>query len=315
MPISKETRDENKKEGVKKETTLSPIKTFRSDAQEKVQKSNLSVISIATAQSKKRIAMREKNPPKEESNFKKNLLIIVVSLFLISSGSGLAWFFYQNSLKGSGITPEESILSLIFAEKQATIDVSGIHTNIFFELEKRGVGIGKEEAGTLLHLYLTEESLGNRNPLSANEFLRRVGPNVPDRLIRSVEEEYTLGQYFGTGSSNYFLVLKTDSFENTFASMLEWEDTLQKDLSPFFGEALEEIASTKKAGTSTTEQSGVIIPRIFHDVIMQNIDTRLLRDDNGNAALIYAFPNANTLVISNNEAAFFEVVRRLSTRL
>ena len=121
-----------------------------------------------------------------------------------------------------------------------------------------------------------------------------------------------LGRYRTGGESKPFLILKTDSFENTFSSMLLWEETMQNDLAPYFGTALQKIISPSFS-TETTLTPGVVVPRIFHDVIVKNIDTRLLRNDDGNTVLLYAFPNASTLIITTDEGTFFEVFRRLTT--
>jgi hypothetical protein len=48
----------------------------------------------------------------------------------------------------------------------------------------------------------------------------------------------------------------------------------------------------------------------FSDVVIRNMDTRLLRDLEGNTALLYSFPNESTLIITTNEGTFFEVSQR-----
>ena len=95
--------------------------------------------------------------------------------------------------------------------------------------------------------------------------------------------------------------------------MLDWEDTMNKDLSPLFGDTLSEIATR---GALQENPSAplfrIFTPRIFNDVIVRNNDTRILRDDEGGIALIYGFPNVETIIVTTNENTFFEIFKRLT---
>jgi len=165
-------------------TSISPIKTFRNDAAEKVKTGNLSTISIATAQSKKRIALNREKPEKQESHFFRNLLIMLVSLILVGSGSGLVYFFYQKSLDERSVTLEETIPSLIFADTTSTIDVTGVTSEILFSvLTKKPGGVSLVTSNTVQHLYLTKTILGTTRKIDAQSFLSRVSPNVPNSPI------------------------------------------------------------------------------------------------------------------------------------
>ena len=117
------------------------------------------------------------------------------------------------------------------------------------------------------------------------------------------------------GKNHPFLVFKTSSFEYAFAIMLDWEETMHEVLSPLFVDKLSDIPARSTAhaqGSSTVPPPRIFIPRIFNDVIIRNNDTRILRDDRGDIALIYGFPRVDTIIVTTNENTFFEVFKRLT---
>ena len=288
-------------------TSLKTVRTYRDDATSSIQNKNLSVVSIAAAESKKRAAQKRRLRPEradKPSTFLKSLTIVVVSLTLIASGVAVSAFFYKASKEGTGIEANEEITSFIFADEQKEIDISELsRASLLERLNSERLEVNTKLGG-VVHLLLTEKGLsGVQSSASAERFLRRIGGSVPNRLVRSLDDEFMLGVH-ALGGNHPFLVFKTQSFENTFASMLDWEDTMNRDLSPLFGDTLSEIA-TKGA-------SRIFIPRIFNDVIVRNNDTRILRDDRGGIALIYGFPSVDTIIIATNENTFFEVFKRLT---
>ncbi|MCH7756554.1 hypothetical protein IIC45_00475 [Patescibacteria group bacterium] len=289
------------------ETSLKTVRTYRDDATSSIRDRNLSVVGMAAAESKKRAAQKRRLRPEhvdEPSTFLRSLTIVVVSLTLIASGVAVSTFFYKASKEGTGIAANKEITSLIFADEQKEIDISELSRAPLLEkLNSERLEVNTKLGG-VVHLLLTEKGLsGLRSAASAKRFLRGVGGSIPDRLIRSLDDEFMLGVH-ALGENHPFLVFKTSSFENTFAGMLDWEDTMNRDLSPLFGDTLSEIA-TKGAPR-------IFIPRIFNDVIVRNNDTRILRDDRGGIALIYGFPSVDTIIVATNENTFFEVFKRLT---
>lgn len=282
---------------------MSPIRTYKYDAAESIKDKNVSVVSIAAAESNRRAREPRYRPqPPKGSTFTKNFAIIVMSIALVSSGLGIGWFFFIKASENTGIAPRAGIPSIIFTDQQTEVSIAGLYNNqLVAKLEDQRKKV-TEKSNTVTHLYLTETG----RVLPAETFISRLSINVPSALTRSVSSDFMFGVHIKDGS-NPFFIFKTNDFEQTFASMLEWENTINKDLAPLFG-------STLGAKRQETENSGgLTIPRTFHDVVVRNVDTRLLRDDNGTVILFYAFPNPNTIVITNNEDTFFEIFKRLST--
>ncbi len=109
-----------------------------------------------------------------------------------------------------------------------------------------------------------------------------LSPSVPAAYIRSISDE----GYYGAVSQGNFLILKTDSYDNSFGASFAWEKTMGQDLLPLFGET---------AGTSTPA---------FKDVIIANKDARVLYDAKGRELMVWGFYNPSTIFYTKNTEVF-----------
>jgi len=181
--------------------------------------------------------------------------------------------------------------------------------------------------------------------LTTDEFFRRIAPEAPAALRRALNPAFTFGVH-AFHDNIAFLVFGVQSFEIAFAEMLAWERTLSLDLGPVFKRSGQQaprsleptplivgadesdggvattslgIATTSPAtGTSSAEE---FVPRRtarstaqrFEDEVIKNYDVRVLRDERGEPAILYAFPNRSTLFITGSTATLEELTRRLTT--
>lgn len=296
----------------KDSSSLSPIRTYKYDTAELIKNKHESVVSIAAAESKKRAKKHYAPQPEVSPSFlENNLAIVAVSLLFIVAGSALTWFFITPIEPTQNRASQTENSPVIFSDNSKELDVTTLRgIDLLRFLAKEG-----DEAslslGAILHLDLVRGGIPEEISLTTEQFFAKIGGSVPDKLVRFLEPSFMLGIH-GSTDHQPFLILKTSSFENAFASMLEWEENMNKDLSPLFGPVLTNTTLTLPTGeeVSTTR---IVIPRVFNDVVVRNVDTRLLRDDRGDIALLYAFPNAKTIIITTNENTFFEVFRRMTT--
>jgi hypothetical protein len=121
-------------------------------------------------------------------------------------------------------------------------------------------------------------------------FLNALVPNIPQKLLRTIQQESALGVHSQSGNQA-FLVLRVDSYEQAFSGMLEWENTLGSDLVPLFN--------------TQSLQTG------FIDKIIENHDARVLEDQSGTIVLLWTFLDRNTLVITTNNATLHEIISRV----
>jgi hypothetical protein len=158
------------------------------------------------------------------------------------------------------------------------------------------------EPNKVVHIYFTDEevrplrSISEENPVAVSNIgslLSLISSDVPAPLIRSLNPStYMYGVYgLADGSPSQFLLLKTDSFENTFAGMLAWEDTMAADLGDLLQIPLVE---------NTTASD-----RLFF-----NKDARVIETSRGEVVLFYSFVNTNTVIITKDDRVFRDLLTR-----
>lgn len=169
-------------------------------------------------------------------------------------------------------------------------------------------------------------------PLDTRGFFSRIGTHAPDSLTRSLTPQFVLG-FYAEAHNAPFLIFKTDSYEQAYAGMLAWEDTLASDLTPLFIPAEEPapapittVASStaattaKAAATSTSIKSSAptttpalpgLLKSPFADAVLDNHDARVLRDQKGAIVLVWAFVDRQTLVIATDRETLAELVTRV----
>lgn len=288
--VTENTSQENKKEPRK---GVSPIKTYKNDLAESVEKGGSSAISIAAAEANRRAKRGDFSqvlPDKKNLPIGKSILYTFLSIVLVIAGVWGGFYFYTqskieqqpnetrsvnllfvNETTEIVVGPEEATALLNLLEQEARDATGGINDIAKIEIQKQNV-------------------LGGTTDITAQEFLERIG-GVPGRFTRSLEENFVLGVHT-TNKKDPILLFKTNDFDATFAGVLDWEPVMSGTLSPLFGDPT--------GGT-------------FQDVIVKNKDTRQLKNNQGETVLMYGFPNTETLVITTNEATFFEVFDRLSS--
>jgi len=102
-----------------------------------------------------------------------------------------------------------------------------------------------------------------------------------------------------------FVVLKVTSFDIAFGGILAWERTMSSDLSPLFGAP---VFGTFDPLARTATQ---IRDPYFVDVVVANIDSRLLTDETQKERLVYAFVDRNTIIITTNRSTLRDLLNLL----
>lgn len=126
--------------------------------------------------------------------------------------------------------------------------------------------------------------------MKPEEFLKIIKANPPLELKDSLTDKFMLLKFY-LSKDWPILIFKIRSYELAFAGMIKWEKTMSNDLGDIF--------LPSSAGD-------------FQDKEIQNHDTRVLNDRDGNSVLIYSFINQNYLVIAQNEEPIKEIFRRFS---
>lgn len=166
--------------------------------------------------------------------------------------------------------------------------------------------------------------VGTSTRMTAQQFMDVLDTSAEDQLVRTLLDRFVAGVHI-TDAEHGFLVFKTSLFENAFAGMLAWEETLLRDL-PFLRNSLivnesalaVVVPNATTTDATTTTDVAVVVPQdplygaVFRDVVVENKNARALYTQRGEIVLIYSFPDTETLVITSNVQTLKELYSRLA---
>ncbi|MBI5817324.1 MAG: hypothetical protein HZB09_02765 [Candidatus Yonathbacteria bacterium] len=286
--------------------TIRPLKTYRGDAEEAIQRQKESITSIALREQKKRaIEKSSETPPRISPEKQKQILIIAgITIGVLAIGGGIFALVRSGNFSFATKKPGETVIvknnpttpSLISPRYEREIDVT---TNASKNTLASAVAeeTGKDqEAGSITNIFLTQtrsqalQTVGiGKDIIFAGVFLNKFFPDAPDELQRSLDNNFMLGVYYDTAKKGHaFLVFKTNSFETSFAGMLSWEKTLLQDLGLIIG---------SKEGTGG-----------FKDLVIRNKDTRALLERGREPVLLYSFVDRNTILVAPDKETFGNIL-------
>ena len=215
-----------------------PLRTFRDDVAEVVERRQISVVSAITAEEERRSAERgaaiEARSASESNCLSPGayFMLGMSTVFLIVGG--LAFATYWTFFKSTGEEPVvvENLPTIIFAELSATLPITGMDRVALMDALAGEKDRANVRLGAITAIHLID---GNR-VATAPAFFTMLETRAPAALLRSLLSEFMFGIHEFDGNEP-FLILKTNSYETAFAGMYEWEGLLSADLSPLFGRA------------------------------------------------------------------------------
>jgi len=278
------------------------LRTYTSDMADVIRDNEMSVIKIAMAEKEKR--NQEDVYEKAEGTPLSKIFFVIGGIILIVGAIVGSYFLFLNK-KEVPQTVATNIDTFISYDSKSNIDV----TNTIGLSDLLGL-IQKEEnptIGLIKVLFLTKITNTSSVLLTSKNFLSLIGTTAPDALIRSLSDKYLLGKYKDQniinegGKPATFLIFETSNYPQAYASMLDWEKTMLKDLSVLFN-------------LNISNSNDPLFEKAWKDIIINNKDARVLYGDNGQGLLYYVFVNKNDFIITNNIDTLKEVMARLITK-
>ena len=286
----------------RQEGAVSTVHTFKRDLQDVVKEQKISLVRAAALEQEKRKPEPIEQAPKIPS---RSPGIIVASFFLLLLGGGALAGVYYISLSGTVRQVEQLGDSLVFAEASQRLALEdATPSEIRQHLSELRVSAGGT-LGAITRIVPTFPDIvyDTGTLLRAAtfaEFMQALGARPPDELLRALSDTFFTGIH--TVDKNApIIVVPVVSYDHAFKGMLDWEKTLNSDLTPYF---------TPVSGL-LTGPDGLVETRTFEDIVMRNYDVRALKDDAGTIELYYSFPTRNILIIAESPYSFPEVLSRL----
>lgn len=286
------------------------VRTLKTDTEEAIKLEQMSSVSIALAEQKKKQKYPQVEQPADSPKSKK-MLAIIISVFLIFAGIATFNFNYlKDKVSVSPETASVEIPSLITSDHNTELNLNELEKNKMIAPLLKIISRTETRPNSIENIFITknvglsEKGDGIKKPITSKEFLFLMSSKTPDILMRSLKSEYMIGVHSINGN-HPFIILKTESYENSFAGMLVWEKTMARDLEPLLSS---NIGMTQNA---TSAKPVIDYGKTFDDVLIKNKDARALRDSNGNTALIYSIPDKETILITDNAETLAELFNRI----
>jgi hypothetical protein len=300
-------------------TKSAMLHTYKQDVEGLVRKRKVSLVNVMSMQMDKtgrQEAKIEKDGSlivntmdKTNRKDKAAKLIIIASVLMLSLGAVallIAYSAYKIQLQNTTQDKTRTLAddTIIFVEHRAHINVTDrLPRETLTELTKI-LSISGATLGSITQIIpewsAWDDALGRRITfiISQEQLIKLLGLTLPDQFTRLLGDpgNYMIGMHVADRNVP-FILLTTRSYEHAFAGMLEWENDAEVQLSPLF--------KTNGSGSSK---------RIVEDIVVQNIDARVVRDDARNLKFLYAFLDKNTILITNNIHTLTEVARRYKVR-
>lgn len=279
----------------KEAASISPMRTLKTDMARAVREEGVSIASIATSQqARNRLGTSITPEQKPKSNL--GLLLLLTILIVAAGGAGGYLWWQQQAMPAlpppsAAAKPPE----IIFAEASEAIDLTGLAGSADI---RRAISAKAAAADfgsqAVKQLYFARNNVA----LNASQLITALDWRPPAALVRTFNAPYMFGVYNDGTSNHRFLILTTSLYDQAFAGMLEWEQTMTDELLPF----LHDIPAGQPA-PATTE---------FKDKLVRNKDTRYTTNPAGETLLFYAFLDQHTIAITPNEQVFLELFGRFA---
>lgn len=294
------------------------VRTYQGDVANTVKNDDVSVIKIALAEKKRQerqgnLYANFDGKPVDRSDTIKKIVIggVSVGIILVIGFIGYNFFAKKLAVLSSNdptkpftsapatSTPAKTATSTqgIQVDVRSTIDVTGKNPNTIAGLIKaeRDKNI---DLGAIRDVQFTQNVGGVSKKLESVDFLVALQARVGEDLVRALYPQFVFGIY-SFRPRDSFMILYVDNYPTAYTGMLAWETYMEDDL--------KEVVIRPTLGTSSKSEN------VFVDRVVNNRDTRVLFDEDGNYKLLYTFFDQKTIIIVPNERVLKEVVLRLTT--
>lgn len=278
----------------------SPIHTYKSDFSEHIDANNASVFSVLAAE---KDAKKSPSPEVLKEKTSNRFKFIGGGMLILLGLIGI-WAAYQWSQDRSIIPVDDMVPSLVFADSRR--EVSGKGSDLMRTLAE--VAASSVPQGNVVVTYITTASTTDEGspfkfPAPGGALIRALGLPAPSIFLRNVLDESTVGVIHAGEQTAPFFIFSVSSYERTFSGMLDWEDSIERDLS---------ILYPSYPWDTTASSSPLLEPRAFADSVAASRDIRVLKDEEGRSIMVYGYRDKQTLIIARDETAFTQLVERLT---
>lgn len=278
------------------ESHIPAVRTFSSDLAEALKDKQGSMVKIAMQEDEKRRKLNEDASPTSKKNIR--FILGGIGLLVVAVGviAGAIWFRGRDNR-----VPADQVAlpsSLLRSEEVLALDITELSPARIAQEVQKVVEDPGIRLGAIKNIVPTIGPTGEKTRVNALSFLEAIGAQVPDTFGRSLENDFMLGVYH-FDLSHPFLVLRGTARDYMLTGMLEWEPYMVEDLELLFA-------------INTENENAYLVSQSFSSAIIQNRDTRAVKNSEGDVILFYSFLDQNTVIITRDPKTLVEAVRRFA---
>jgi hypothetical protein len=283
------------------------LHTYTSDFAKRSTKEGATRISMVAAQADAAAAPSVLPQKKPRSAF-----AFVAGGLLVVAGVGAVYAAYRFATGEPPLPSETAVASLVFVDER--VRLQGSAEELRGALSS-GEGVSLKDGGIAV-AYLAYATTTKDGVVevaaSGAELIEALRLPAPSLLLRSIVPSSMVGFAHVEGELRPFFIFRVDSYERSFAGMLDWEATMERDLSLFFPPYPSEVPILPEGHSSTSPAVLAPFRLSFVDEVVGNRDVRVLRDGQGRIVMLYGYRDKETLIIARGYGTFLELLTRLA---
>lgn len=271
------------------------LRTYEGDVADNIKNKNTSILTMAIAESE-RGGGTKSITSSTNSNIGKNISMVIASILLIAGGIYGGYYLYSISpLAVVPIKQDTRTPSIINSDIQKVILIKEFNSGELIKTMSGQFGTLTNDKNVLTEFILNKTVASTTSRVTGKDFIQLIDFNITDTLKRSLTDKWMVGMYSvdeqGFEQNLPFIILTTDFFQNAFAGMLKWEDTLPQEMGAVFG---------------YSPSSGR-----FVDKVIMNRDIREYVTGSGETLFLYTFIDKDTILMTTSEAIVPIVLERI----
>lgn len=282
------------------------MRSFAYDIKSAVDNKGVDMAHIILSENRKREALGITEEDLERKKSHVSIIkVILITFGVIATLGGVGALFLVYSRTSPVIrtgTGETFVISpFVRTEKNTTLTITDSYKSTLLDsIDKIKTNTGSPETIEGLAWKMSFES--NRY-VDTSKLLELTESETPETLKRALDPRFSLGLYGGERKT--YLIIKSTSYDNAYAGMMEWEKTLSRDLGPLFFQNSDLYSAT----TSNSVDSEKFVDKIY-----SNIDTRAVLNSEGQPVMLWAIINRTFIVITKDQETLEALTKRMTTQ-
>lgn len=313
------------------------VRTYQDAIQEALRSQSMSSAKVLMAEQRRR---EDRKIDDENTSLKtpRNKVFVGAAIGLAVIAVAVLFATILTKSDTDPLSGPKSVLSSVFFDPDGVIEVASAPLSRNTILKLQQVISSPFAKNSVQQIILTKEVIAD--PTSSlrltktvayetEDMLALIEARAPDSLRRSLDKNFFLG-VTSTNTNEPFLIFKINNFDNVFAGMFQWENTLVKDMTPVFFKNLSvlnqpitnPIPEPIIVGTSSTSTILELPPkttfntRNLEDKVIGNTDARVLKNQSGDTIFFYTYIDEEYLFFGTNEKTFLDIRKAIrSSRL